>query len=441
MIDYGSPNIAKGMHVGHLRSTLIGAALVHIHKNKGHTVTGDNHIGDFGTPLGIVISQIKNNPAIVLTLQNIESLYVQGSILYKDKNNIEFKEQVNKITNLLQTNDPEIKSIWNSIVAITKADLHEDYKSMGINFDEWNGESVFEPLIPPMIAELKSKKLVSDSNGAVVMELDGMQPLMLEKSGGGYLYHTTDLACVKSRQHYDLMLYVVDKRQSLHFQQVFTASKIAGYLSHGQAEHIAFGTINGIDGKPFKTRSGEVLKLKQLIYDVCTATELKLNPSLSQKEKESILPVIAMGALKFAELKTSRTSDYVFDLNSFVSLEGCTGPYVMYSGVRAKSILAKNENSYKVSNEIYSEVERTLWISLNSFNSVFELALNKNKPHHLALYSYELASKFNNFYSAINISKESDLVKKQHYLFLVNHFVIILTKTLDSLGISLPEKM
>lgn len=439
VIDYGSPNIAKGMHVGHLRSTIIGSALVHMHKAKGHSVIGDNHIGDFGTPLGIVITQILNHPEIELTLNNIEQLYVKGSELYKQDDN--FKSEVLKNTCLLQKNDEKIKAIWTNIVGITKADLLRDYEKMGIEFDQWNGESSFEPLIPPMIAELDEKKLISKSDGAVILNLADSQPLMLEKSGGGYLYHTTDLACIKSRMHYDLLLYVVDKRQSLHFNQVFQAAKLAGYLGHNQAEHISFGTINGVDGKPFKTRSGEVLKLKELISEVEEATLNKMSDSLSAEEKKEVLPIVAMGALKFAELKNSRTQDYIFNLENFVSLEGCTGPYVMYAAVRALSILKKNPSEVKMGTKIHSKSERNCWLALSQFSNNFEVALSKNEPHILCLYAYEVASKFNHFYAEVNISKETDLELKAHYLSLVTAVYHTLEKTLNCLGISVPKKM
>lgn len=440
VIDYGSPNVAKGMHVGHLRSTLIGNALVKIHKAKGHLVTGDNHLGDFGTPLGIVITKILSQTNFEWNLANIESLYVQGSVEYKT--NEEFKIQVQKNTYLLQTNNPEIKTIWQKIVDTTIADLKSDYQTMGVEFDQWNGESVFESMIPAMIEDLSSKGLISKSNGATVMPLAGSeQPLILEKASGGYLYHTTDLACVKARQKYDLMLYVVDKRQSLHFNQVFEAAKMAGYLKPGQAEHISFGTINGSDGKPFKTRSGEVLKLKDLITQFFSATEAKLNPNLTTEEQSQITPVLAMGSLKFAELKNSRNSDYVFNLDSFTALEGYTGPYVMYAAVRSKSILKKVNQEKQFSDKIYSLSERNLLFALSQFQAAFDLALNNNEPHHLCSYLYDLSTKFNSFYSENHIANELDEKKQKHLLAVTEHFFQTMEQGLSLLGISLPVKM
>lgn len=440
VIDYGSPNIAKGMHIGHLRSTLIGACLCLIHKAKGHKTVGDNHIGDFGTPLGIVIHQIKLNPHIELSLENIESLYVKGSVLYK--NDTDFKNEVLKTTQLLQQNDPQTKETWNQIVEITKKSLIDDYSQMGIVFDQWNGESAFEPVIPSVFQDLQKLGLIKESEGAKIVELKDMPSVILEKSGGGYLYHTTDIACVKTRQDYDQLLYVVDKRQALHFKQVFEISRLAGYLTTQKAEHIAFGTINGSDGKPFKTRSGEVLKLKEVIEEFKEATIKKLSAKLTEEEKQTIAPIIAIGSLKFAELKCSRTQDYVFNLEQFTSLEGVTAPYVMYAGVRAKSILNKHlDGIIKCQEKIHTEEEKKVWLLLNQFNDIFELSLKNNEPHHLCLYAYNLASAFNNFYNTTNILKESNEEVKSHYLYLVQTFYETLERVLGLLGIEIPPKM
>lgn len=446
LIDFGSPNVAKGMHVGHLRSSLIGASLVNIHRFGGHTVTGDNHLGDWGTPLGIVISKIKPLLDFEWTLEAIEALYVAGAKQYKE--DPEFKEVVKATTNNLQQGAGAEKSIWQKLIEVTVTSLKKDYAQMGITFDLWLGESHFEKQIPLMLSDLAAKNLISISDGALVLPLeDGKPSLILEKSGGGYLYHTTDLACIKERSHeYNKILYVVDKRQSLHFAQVFSAAQKVGYLpDHVHAEHVAFGTINGSDGKPFKTRDGGVLKLKDLISLMKEAAAKKLdelNVTYSETERSAIIPLVAMGALKFAELKHNRQSDYVFDLDKFVELNGYTGPYVMYAAVRAGSVLAKsNEEFILNADHDLKKEESELVKLLGQFPYVFEKALNKNEPHHLCEYSFKLANVFNNFYHCVPVLKEEDKKLKQHYLWLVNQSFKTLETTLNLLGINLPKKM
>lgn len=441
IIDYGSPNVAKGMHVGHLRSTLIGASLVEIHKAKGHTVIGDNHLGDWGTPMGIVMQKISDTSNFIWNLANIEALYIDGSKQYKADE--DFKYKVTKLTQALQSGDIEVKSLWSKLVETTINALKEDYSKMGISFDTWNGESFYESIMPSMIKDLKDQGFCQVSEGALVIELEGMSPLMLEKSGGGYLYHTSDLACVKYKsEQCDEMLYVVDKRQKLHFEQVFNASLKVGYInSLEQVKHIAFGTINGDDGKPFKTRDGGVLKLKDLIDQVTSAAQAKLNPSLTSDEAASALPIIAMGALKFSELKHQRMSDYSFNLEQFMSLEGFNGPAILYAGVRAKSILSKTTETGEFSDHINSDAQKKLLFVISKFTHAFNSALNNNEPHHLCEYSYELATAFNSFYNTTYILKETDLKLKKHYLACTELYLQTLIKTLKLLGIQLPEKM
>lgn len=439
LIDYGSPNVAKGMHVGHLRSTLIGAALVNLHKFAGHEVIGDNHLGDWGTPLGIVITKIAKQLNFDWSLESIESLYVEGSKEFKTDET--FKQEVLNTTRLLQNNDPKTKALWQKVVDTTITSLKQDYSKLGVEFDLWEGESSFELVIPMMLQELAAKGLVQESNGAKVVEVNNAPPLILEKTGGGFLYHTTDLACLKTRfEKYDQILYVVDKRQNLHFQQVFAVAKEIGYLKDNQAYHIAFGTINGADGKPYKTRSGEVLKLKDLITQFEEEASVSLQ-DLTSSEQHNSVSALAMGALKFAELKHNRMSDYEFDLKKFMRTEGFTGPYVMYAAVRAKSILNKLNTPSKKSSQIYSPTERDLLVGLNQFTMVFNSALKNNEPHQLCEYVFSLANLFNRFYNENPISIEKDLTKKQHLLWIVEKTHKTITQTLTLLGISVPEKM
>lgn len=443
VIDFSSPNVAKGMHVGHLRSTLIGQALVNLYKFVGHEVTADNHLGDWGTPLGIVITLIKNENPMVLSLPIIEDLYIKGSKNYKT--DPDFKQQVQETTTKLQEGEKETKLIWEKIVNITKEDLKKDYEKLNITFDTWLGESFFENLIEPMIEELENKGLAQSSQGAKVLPLDSHPPLILQKSSGGFLYHTTDLACLKYRQkNFDEVLYVVDKRQGLHFEQVFEAAHIAGYFPK-KASHIAFGTINGSDGKPFKTRSGEVLKLKELILEVqeaCLNKIKSLNNSYSDLELEQISQEVALGALKFAELKHHRLSDYNFDLDKFTSLEGFTGPYVLYAGVRMKSILNKVQGNPKIYlNKELSLEEKSLLVKIHQFKDYINKAYEDNEPHILCQYAYDLAKEFNSFYHKININQELNLEYKNHYLWVTQTSLKTLETILNLLGILIPNKM
>lgn len=422
VIDFGSPNVAKGMHVGHLRSALIGAALVNIHRAKSHAVTGDNHLGDWGTPIGIVICKIKNKENFSWTLENIEKEYVAGSLEYKDETNLQFKNEVQETTKKLQSGDSQTKELWEKLVATTIQSLKVDYGALGVSFDLWLGESHFEALIPPMIKELKEKGLAQEHEGAVVVPLENSPSLILEKSNGAYLYHTTDLACIKERaQNYEQILYVVDKRQSLHFKQVFEVATQVGYLKPSiQAEHVAFGTINGSDGKPYKTRDGGVLKLKELIALMQEAADKKLTSlgvNYSEVEKEEIIKKVGIGALKFAELKHNRESDYAFDLEKFISLEGFTGPYVMYAAVRAKSVMNKASNVPQAKLHAMSESERNLLMEMSKFSFYFNLALEKNEPHHLCQFAYNVAQAFNNFYHHTKILSNEDKELAAHYLW------------------------
>ena len=444
LIDYSSPNVAKGMHVGHLRSTLIGSALVNMYKEKGWEVLGDNHLGDWGTPMGIVMNMILKTPNFQWDLETIEKNYVEGSKLYQDKTQEQFKKEVQELTVKLQSKDAETLALWQKVVRTTINSLKEDYNALSISFDVWQGESFFEPLIPVMLKELEEKGFVKESMGAKVMELDkDTPPLILEKAGGGFLYHTTDLACVKYRQDFEKVLYVVDKRQNLHFKQVFDAAKIAGYNS-ASLEHITFGTINGADGRPYKTRQGEVLKLKELIlqFKEKALEKMKdLGTDYSDEEKKTISDLVAVGSLKFSELKHHRDTDYVFDLDKFMSLEGFTGPYVMYSAVRAKSLLKKVDLEGKFHEHEFKPSERQLLMKIMLSSYAFEKALKLNQPHVLCEYVFDLAQCFSSFYNEVNVGKEKDSVLKAHYVAVVEEFYKTMEKVLSLLGIKLPEAM
>lgn len=446
LIDFSSPNVAKGMHVGHLRSTLIGASLVKIYKFLGHPVVSDNHLGDWGTPLGIVIAKILKEKDYQYSLDLIEKLYIEGSIEYKS--NEDFKNEVQKITDKLQQNDEQLKKIWANIILCTIDSLKSDYQSLGISFDEYLGESFYEKLIPKMIEDFQDKNLIEKSEGATVIKLkDDKNPLLIEKSNGGYLYQTTDLACLKYRHQegFEKVLYVVDKRQKLHFEQVFEAASEVGYLSGLNPVHVTFGTVNGEDGKPYKTRNGNVLKLTELIKEAKIIAKEKLETlqtDYTEDEKNEISNIVAIGGLKFAELKHNRNSDYVFNLEKFMALEGYTGPYVMYAGVRIKSILNKisSTGEFSLDHEFSSE-EKALLFSLHKLSSIVEKSAAHQEPNHLCELAYEIAKNFNSFYQKHPIVSEESEVLKSHYVWIIKETLNTLTTTLNLLGIDIPEKM
>lgn len=434
VIDFSSPNVAKSMHVGHVRSTLIGQALANMYKYQGSEVISDNHIGDFGTPLGVVITKIKAQSNFNWTLSEIESNYIAGASQYKDKNQVDFIAQVKENTYKLQNNDSETLAIWQKIVDTTKSALMKDYEQLGIHFDWWKGESYFQALISPMLKELAQAGKSSLSEGAVVLDVGMDTPLILQKQDGSVLYHTTDLACIQERlSEFNKILYVVDKRQNLHFQQIFTAAQQLGWVESQIMEHVAFGTINGDDNKPFKTRDGGVLKLSDLIKMAISKAEEKMGSTADTA-------TVGLGALKFAELKHNRLSDYVFDLDKFMALDGFTGPYVMYAAVRAQSILHKVNNKGRLGQEIQSPEQKALILTLNQFGDYFTKALQNNEPHVLCEYSYNLASQFNNFYHKHSISQSSGS-DQLHLIYLVEKTVETLTATLSLLGIKVPAKM
>lgn len=439
LIDYSSPNIAKSMHVGHLRSTLIGNALYNIYKFVGYNVIGDNHIGDFGTPMGIIVSMIinMNKEKSELSIEEIEKMYIDGSLLFN--NDEKFKNKVLENTKKLQDQDNHICLIWKKIINISLKTLKNDYSLLNIHFDQWNGESKFHGLIEPMIEELKKIDLLKDDNGSQIIELEKSKtPLLLTKSNGSYLYSTTDLACLKTRTKFDKILYVVDVRQSLHFSQLFEAGIKAGYINSNQAKHISFGTINGKDNKPFKTRNGDSVKLQDLIQQAIEKSKDMLKDKGLDLDKNA--EIIGIGALKFEELKHSRHNNYIFDIDSFLSYDGNTGSYLMYSGIRAKSIL--NKHSFENINNIsLSSSERQILLKIIQFKDTLNKVISLNEPHHLCDFLYELSSSYNKFYKEKNVQNEQNLILKNQFLIITDKFYSTLLLGLNLLGIDLPDKM
>lgn len=469
VIDYGAPNVAKPMHVGHLRTTLIGDSLKRIYRFMGDNVKGDNHLGDWGTPMGMLIEHLKKkNPSMPYFDESFEGEYPKESpvtvsdlaVMYPEaaaicKADETEKEKARLATVELQQGRKGYRALWRHMVDVSIESLKVDFADLGVEFDLWLGESDSHPYIAPMVEDLKKRQLAVLSEGAVVVpvaegEDDTTPPLILVKSDGAVMYGTTDLATIVQRvKDYDIdeCLYVVDKRQDLHFKQVFLAAKKAGIVSEKVAlKHIAFGTVNGVDGKPFKTRSGGVMKLSEMIAEAKKHASARVEQSemLGDAEKEDVKYKIAMATIKFSELSNVRTSDYIFDLEKASQFEGKTGPYVLYSAVRIQSILRKAADMGVEAGVLLApqtEAEVNLHLTLSTFAPAVYRAYEKGEPHHVCDYVYSLATAFSRFYNDCGILNEEDEALRASRLRLASIVRDSLEQGLDLLGISIPEKM
>ena len=456
IIDFSSPNVAKEMHVGHLRSTVIGESLRRIFLFAGDKVIGDNHLGDWGTPMGMVIEGIRikypnaecfkdgfNKDEIAdLHLEPTELLEIYKVSSAKNKEDENFAEKVRQTTKMLQDGYKSYRTLWKYFWNVSINDMKDIYKILDTHFDLWNGESSVHDVIKKMIVDLESKKIITISQGAKVIELTdtNMPPVLIEKSDGAVMYASSDLATILDRREKynpDLMLYVVDYRQSLHFKQVFEAAKKIGYLDNKHtAEHIAFGTMNGNDGKPFKTRSGDVVKLRDLINETVEVIEKKS----TIKDKE-IVEKIAVACLKFADLINYRETSYIFDMEQFTNFEGKTGAYILYSLVRINSILKDNKiNNAKIT-EIRTKEEKDLLLELTRFSQTIQASYDKRSPNFLAEYVYGLAKKFSSFYAACPINNEKDENYKNSKLAILQLTKQYIEVCLNLLGIGSVERM
>ena len=456
IIDFSSPNVAKEMHVGHLRSTVIGESLRRIFLFAGDKVIGDNHLGDWGTPMGMVIEGIRikypnaecfkdgfdKDEITDLHLEPAELLEIYKASSAKNKEDENFAEKVRQTTKMLQDGYKPYRTLWKYFWNVSINDMKDIYKILDTHFDLWNGESSVHDVIRKMIVDLESKKIITISQGAKVIELTNtdMPPVLIEKSDGAFMYASSDLATILDRREKynpDLMLYVVDYRQSLHFKQVFEAAKKIGYLDDKHtAEHIAFGTMNGNDGKPFKTRSGDVVKLRDLINEMVEVIEKKS----TIKDKE-IIKKIAVACLKFADLINYRETSYIFDMEQFTNFEGKTGAYILYSLVRINSILKDNKiNNAKIT-EIRTKEEKDLLLELTRFSQTIQASYDKRSPNFLAEYVYGLAKKFSSFYAACPINNEKDENYKNSKLAILQLTKQYIEVCLSLLGIGGVERM
>ena len=484
LIDYAGPNVAKEMHVGHLRASIIGEAIKRLYRFRGDEVLGDAHFGDWGFQMGLlIVACADENPALG---QNLERLvppigdfspeeeekigaYLVQNIgleeldrLYpiaaaRAKVDPDYRDRARRATLELQAGRYGYRLIWRHFANITRVALERDFHALGVDFDLWRGESDVDPLIPPMVTELDAKGLLIDDQGARIIRVAreddkrDVPPLLVVSSEGSAMYGTTDLATILDRRRFfdpQLVLYCVDQRQADHFETVFRAAYLAGYAVPGGLEHIGFGTMNGADGKPFKTREGGVLKLRDLI-DMARdkarerLREAGLGQEFPPEEFETTALQVAVAALKFADLVNFRGTSYVFDLERFSSFEGKTGPYLLYQAVRMKSLLRKAaaQGDLAGAARIDAPAERDLVLLLDAFDHALSEAYDKRAPNVIADHAYRLAQSFAKFYAACPVLAAPDAATKGSRLTLTRTALKQLELALDVLGIATPERM
>ncbi|MBS0471530.1 MAG: arginine--tRNA ligase [Proteobacteria bacterium] len=471
VIDFGGPNVAKPMHVGHIRSSVIGDSLQRLFRANGWAVTSDIHLGDWGLQMGQLISEIEHRGIAPVyfdanftgpypeqspvTMDDLEEIYPAASAACKaDEARL---AEARQATAELQAGRPGYRALWQHFFNVSKVGLDREFGSLGIHFDLWKGEASVDPITVPMVEDLKARKIAVESEGALVIPVERnsdkkeMPPLILVKQDGAVLYGTTDLATIIDRvreQNPDLILYVVDQRQHLHFEQVFRAAEKAGIAGKAALEHAGFGTMNGTDGKPFKTRAGGVMKLFDLIAMVTAEAEKRLaeqgiGADYPPEERADIAKKVGIATLKFADLSNYRLTDYVFDLERFSKFEGKTGPYLQYAAVRIKSILrrAAEQGFATGAPAIHSPEERTLFLQLLALPDAMAAAEKGRAPNILCDYAFTLAQNYSRFYSEHHILSESDAALRAARLGLCAVTLAVLTKVLGLLGIEVPERM
>lgn len=472
VIDYGGPNVAKPLHVGHLRSAIIGESVKRISRKMGHNVLGDIHLGDWGYQMGLIITELKERkpelpyfdenfkgeyPAEApFTISELEEIYPTAS--GKAKEDEEYRERALHATYLLQNGHKGYTAIWNHIMHVSVNDLKKNYANLNVDFDLWKGESDAQAYIPDMIERLKKEGFAHVDDGALVIDVQEesdtkeIPPCMIQKSDGASLYGTTDLATLVQRvedYHPDKVIYVVDKRQELHFVQVFRAAKKTGIVpSETELKFLGFGTMNGKDGKPFKTREGGVMRLENLIAEIQEEMYKKItdNRTVEEEEAKNTAKTVGMAAIKYGDLSNQASKDYVFDVDRFTSFEGNTGPYILYTIVRIKSILNKYQEEGKAVtglkvNQQSGESEKALMLALVKYNEMMENAYEELAPHKICAYIYDLANAFNHFYHETKILAEENEAKKQGYIALLILTKKVLESCIDVLGFEAPERM
>lgn len=470
LIDYGGPNVAKPLHIGHLRSAIIGESIKRILRYTGASALGDIHMGDWGLQMGQIIAELKERQPDLpyfdedyegeypkeapFTIGELEEIYPAAS--KKCKVNEEFYEEAKKATAQLQAGRRGYKALWDHIMDISKADLKKNYDNLNVSFELWNGESSVQGLIPEMVEKMKADGFAKESEGALVVDVSEetdkkeVPPCIILKSDGATLYATTDLATLVQRERDydpDHIIYVVDKRQDLHFKQVFRTAKKTGIVKpETELSFLGFGTMNGKDGQPYKTREGGVMRLETLISEINEAAmeKMKEGREVDENDPEAIETAkkIGLSALKYGDLSNQATKDYIFDLNKFISFEGNTGPYILYTIVRIKSILSKygKEPGKKIT-YTGEPSQKALMLALADFNEAAEAAAEELSPNRICAYIYALSNAFNSFYHEVRILSCEDEAKKESYINLLFLTQKVLETCIDLLGFSAPEKM
>ena len=467
VVDYGGANVAKPLHIGHLRPAIIGESLKRLYKYLGYNAIGDVHLGDWGLQMGLIIAELsERQPELPyfdpdftgeypkeapFTVTDLEEIYPTASAKKADP---EFSHKAHQATLELQQGRRGYRALWRHIMNVSVADLKKNYDNLDVHFEKWLGESDADPYIPPMVEDMKKRGIAVPSEGAWVIPVaqEGdkkeMPPCILVKSDGSSIYATTDLATLVQRMqdwHPDKVLYVTDKRQNLHFEQVFRAARKAGIVPDTtELEHVGFGTMNGKDGKPFKTRDGGVLRLETLISDMTDFVRAKVveNRIVEPEEVEPTTAKIAMAALKYGDLSNQPTKDYNFDMERFAAFEGNTGPYILYTIVRIKSILNRyGEWENLPIQEPANDYAKDLMLAITKFGPALEGALKTSSPNLICAYVYELAGCVNKFYHETPILKEEDETVKAGHIALIGLAKNILEASIDLLGFRTPEKM
>lgn len=466
VIDYGGPNVAKPLHVGHLRSAVIGEAIKRLNLFYGNKVIGDAHLGDWGLQMGLIIHELKQRePSLCyfdenyqgeypttppFTLKDLEEIYPSAS--KKSKEDEEYLAHARQATKELQDGRTGYRALWKHILDVSLPDLKQNYSRLDVDFDVWFGESDAAPYVKDMVQMMKDNGFAYISDGALVVDVKEetdtapIPPCIILKSDGSAIYETTDLATLVQRQkdyNPDRVIYVVDKRQDLHFERVFRCALKTGIVpTNTDLSFVGFGTVNGKDGKPFKTRSGGTMKLSELLDTVEAKVSIKDSENMPQEELKKLSEIIALSAIKYGDLQNPCESNYIFDIDKFASFEGNTGPYILYTMVRIKSILSKlNLNTTSQITTFSSSTERDLALSLIKFSHILTETVKKDAPSILCQYIYEVSNKFNAFYHNKKILAETDQNVLQSLVALITLTLNILDTSINLLGFKAPDKM
>ena len=472
LVDYGGPNVAKPLHVGHLRSAIIGESVKRIARKMGHRVLGDIHLGDWGYQMGLIITELKEGKPELpyfqegyqgdypgeapFTISELEEIYPTAS--QKAKEDEAYREEALHATYLLQNGHKGYTALWKHIIHVSVSDLKKNYANLHVEFDLWKGESDAQAYIPDMVARLKDEGYAHLDEGALVVDVQeetdtkDVPPCIIQKSDGASLYSTTDLATLVQREedyHPDQIIYLADKRQELHFVQVFRTAKKTGIVPAGtELKFLGFGTMNGKDGKPFKTREGGIMRLESLIAEIEgeMLEKIKENRTVEEEEARKTAKTVGLAAIKYGDLSNQASKDYVFDVDRFTSFEGNTGPYILYTIVRIKSILNKYQAEGNTLDGLKimpadSDSEKALMLEVAKYNDVMETAYEELAPHKICAYVYDLANAFNRFYHETKILTEEDPQKKKSYLALLMLSRHVLEECIGVLGFEAPERM